>query len=198
MIHEALADNRALARQHLQHVLGNAGFKGELTNANGSKRRYLGGLEHDRAAGSECRSQAPASNRHREVPGHDHADNADGLLEGHVDATGHGYLSAEQALGRAAVVLQHVRDVVHFPAGVADGVAGVHDLEQCEFILMGTHDIGEATQQVRAITGSNFAPCLQCLVRTGDGLVGLLERGRRNSGDNLFGGRVDDAEHGAP
>ena len=42
--------------------------------------------------------EAPAGDRHREVPRHDDADHAERLVEGDVDAAGHRDLPAEQPL----------------------------------------------------------------------------------------------------
>ena len=158
VIDEALADHRSLAGQYLQDALGDAGLKRELAKTDCGEWGDLGGLEHDGAASRKCRCESPTGDRHREVPRHDDADDTDRLLEGHVDATGHGDLTTEEALGGAAVVLQDVGDVVDLPPGIADGVAGVDDLEQCELVLVRAHDVGEASQQVGPVAGCHLAP----------------------------------------
>ena len=50
------------------------------------QRRDLGGLEHHGVAGRQRGRETPAGDRHREVPGHDHADHAERFAEGDVDA----------------------------------------------------------------------------------------------------------------
>ena len=158
VIDEALADHRSLAGQNLQHAFGNAGLKCKLAKTDGGERSDLGGLEHHGAAGRKRRRESPAGDWHREVPRHDDADDTDRLLERHVDATGHRNLATEEALGGAAVVLQNIGDVVDLPPGIADGVAGVDDLQKCELILVRTHDVGEAAQKVRSVSGRHLAP----------------------------------------
>ena len=86
-------------------------------------RGELGRLEHDGVAGGERGREAPARDRHREVPRHDDADDAERLLERHVEAAGDRDLPAEEPLRRRGVVVEHVADVARLPPGVADGVA---------------------------------------------------------------------------
>ena len=129
MSDEAVSDHRPLARDNGEDSLGDSRLEGELSQADRRERRDLGGLQHDRASRGQCGCESPACDRHGEVPGDDDAHDADGLVEGHVDAAGHGDLAAEEALRSAGVVGQHVADVARLPARIADGVAGVGDLE---------------------------------------------------------------------
>src|ERR1700746_544199 len=47
VVDQALADHRALARQHLEHALGQAGLQGQLADPDRGQRRPLGRLgEH--------------------------------------------------------------------------------------------------------------------------------------------------------
>ena len=129
VVDEPLPDHAALARQHLEHVLRQPGLQGELGEPQRGQRGQLGRLEHDRVAGGERGREAPGRDRHREVPRHDHADHAERLVEGDVEAAGHRDLLADQPLRRRRVVGQHVADVAGLPAGVADGVPRVAHLE---------------------------------------------------------------------
>ena len=61
--------------------------------------------------------EAPAGDRHREVPRHDDADDAERLVEGDVDAAGDRDLPAEQPLRRAGVVVQARRGRCRPPSG---------------------------------------------------------------------------------
>ncbi len=83
---EPLADDRALARDHREDALRDPGLERELADAEGGHRGQLGRLEHDAVARGERRCEAPAGDRHREVPRDDHADDAERLLERHVRA----------------------------------------------------------------------------------------------------------------
>ena len=198
MIDEALTDNRSLAGEHREHVLGDAGLQGKLAKSDGGERRDLCRLHDDGATGRERWSETPTGNRHREVPGDDDADDADRLLEGHVYAAGDRDLPAEEPLGCPRVVGEHIRDVVGLPACISDRVTRVEDLELGKLLDMVAHDIGEATQHVRAVSGGDIAPRGKGLIRASDGLVNLLEGGRGHGRDDLFIRRIDDREHGAP
>ena len=68
-------------------------------------------------------------------------------MEGDVDAARHRDLLADQPLRGGGVVVQDVADVARLPAGVADGVAGVLDLEPGELLVVGVDDRGEGAQQ---------------------------------------------------
>src|SRR3712207_8143672 len=57
---------------------------------------------------------------HGEVPGHDHPDDAQWLVERHVDTTRHGDLPAEQPLRGGGVVVEHVPDVAGLPTRVRE------------------------------------------------------------------------------
>ena len=55
----------------VKHALGQAGLEGQLAEPDRGQRGELGRLEHDGVAGGERRGEAPAGDRHREVPRHD-------------------------------------------------------------------------------------------------------------------------------
>ena len=103
-------------------------------------------------------AKRPAGDRHREVPRHDHADDAERLVEGDVEAAGHRDLPAEQPLRRRAVVGQHVADVARLPAGVADGVPGVAHLELGQLLEVRVDDVGEPAQQPPAVGRGDLPP----------------------------------------
>ena len=100
VLDEAATDLGARAGDDLQDPLGDPRLHGELGQAEDRERRELGGLHDDRVARRQRRGEAPAGDEHREVPRHDHPDDAEGLAEGHVDPAGHRDLPAEVALGR--------------------------------------------------------------------------------------------------
>ena len=132
-----------LPGQHGEHALGQARLERQLADPDRRQRRDLGRLEHDRVAGRQRGRESPAGDGHREVPGHDHADHAERFAEGDVDAAGHRDLPAEEALGCGGVVVQAVADVARLPAGVADRVAGVLDLEPGQLLDVRVDDGGE-------------------------------------------------------
>ena len=87
------------------------------------------GLTTHGVAGGERWREPPGGDRHREVPRHDDADDADRLVERDVDPAGDGDLAARRAARAPGVVLEDVADVARLPAGVGDRVPGVRDLE---------------------------------------------------------------------
>ena len=141
----------------VKHALGQPGLERQLAEPDRGQRRQLGRLEDDGVAGGQRGREAPAGDRHREVPGHDDADDAERLVEGDVDAAGHRDLPAEQPLGRAGVVVEAVADVARLPARVAPGVAGVAHLELGELLDVRVDDGGEAAQQRRALARARSA-----------------------------------------
>ena len=103
-------------------------------------------------------SESPAGDGHGEVPRDDDPHHPEGLVEGQVDAAGHGDLAPAVPLGRGGVVLQHVPHVARLPAGIADHVAGVGHLEPGQLLAVGVHGRREAPQQARPVTGCHVAP----------------------------------------
>ena len=87
-----------LPGMHGEHALGQPGLERQLADPDRGQRGDLGRLEHDRVAGRQRGREAPAGDRHREVPRHDHADDAERLVEGDVDAAGDRDLPAEEPL----------------------------------------------------------------------------------------------------
>ncbi len=155
---------------------GHAGLERELGEPDRGQRGQLGRLEHDGVAGGERGRESPRRDRHREVPRHDHADDAERLVEGDVDAVGDRDLLADQPFRRAGVVGDHVADVAGLPPRVADRVPGVGDLELREVLEVGVDRVGEAAQQPGPVTRCDRAPGLERLAGPGDRGVGLLAR----------------------
>ncbi len=112
-----------------------------------------------------------------------------------VDTASHRDLSAEHPLGCPGVVVQHVCHVLGLPACVARNVAGVDDLHVHQLVLVRPDDGGEATQQGSPVPGGHGTPRFEGSVGSLDRSVGLLDRGPRDVGDDLFGGGVDDVGH---
>ena len=65
-------------------------------------------------------------------------------MEGQVDAAGDRDLAAEETLRRGRVVVEAVADVACLPAGVADRVAGVEDLQPGELLEVLVDDAAKA------------------------------------------------------
>ena len=102
--------------------------------------------------------------------GRDHADDAERFEEGDVEAAGDGDLPAGQPLHSPGRVVEQVADVARLPAGVADGVAGLADLQLGQFLDVRVDHGGEAAQQPGAVGGGQRRPSARCAARgPGDG-----------------------------
>ena len=78
---QLVADLAGLAGKNVHDAGGNAGALGELGERERRQRRCIGGLAHDRAAGSKCRGDLPGEHRVREVPRRDAGNDAHRLLD---------------------------------------------------------------------------------------------------------------------
>ncbi len=130
VLDEAPTDDRPRPGDHLEDALGQPGLQRQLAEAQRRQRGQPRRLQHHRVAGRQRRGEAPAGDRHREVPGHDEPDHPERLLEGDVHAAGDRDLSAQLALRRAGVIVEDVADVARLPARVGDGVPRVRHLER--------------------------------------------------------------------
>ena len=153
MVDEGTAGDVAVARYHLEEMLRQARLQGECGQAQGRQRGGLGGLEDDRVARCERREGPPGGDGHREVPGGDDADHAERFLEGDVPAAGYGDLLAEEAFGAARGVQQEVAGVAGLPAGVAEDMAGLADLQLRQYLHVRVDHVGEAAQQAGPVGG---------------------------------------------
>ncbi len=191
MSDETLSDDGSLAGQHGEDVLGQTSLEGELAEPDRRQRRYLGRLEHHGVARSQRRHEAPAGDRHREVPRHDHGDDAEGLLEGHVDAARDRDLPPEQAFRRGGVVVEDVAYVARLPPRVRDRVTGVAHLELRQFLERSVDGGGEPAQQTSPVGGRDLSPAVEGSLRAFDRGVGLLDRREVDGRDLLLGRRID-------
>ncbi len=126
------------------------------------------------------------------VPRHDDPHDADGFVEREVDAAGHGYLLADVAFDAPGVVVEDVADVARLPARVANGVARVGDLEECQIFEVGIDGLGKAAQQSSPIGWGDGCPVGERRLRTGNRRIGRRRVVGFDGGDDLFGGGVDD------
>ena len=81
MLDQSLADDRALADEHVDDAVGNPGIEDELAETDCRERRELGGLEDDGVRARERRPELPARDVRREVPGDDQSDDAERLAK---------------------------------------------------------------------------------------------------------------------
>jgi len=109
MERERLAGLLTKTRHDVEHSRRRSGLGGELRQADRRERRLLGGLQHHRVAGEECRPELPAADDERIVPRHDRGHDPQGLAayERQVVGPGGGDLVVE-LVGELGVVLDAV------------------------------------------------------------------------------------------
>ncbi|MNL14232.1 hypothetical protein D3C87_1351630 [compost metagenome] len=158
------------AIDHVDHA-GGQYVLDEIHHQHDGDRGLLGGLEHAAAAGRQHRGQLPGRHQQGEVPGDDLADHAYGLLEVVADGVliqlgGRALLGADAA-GEVAEVIHHQRQVGG--QGLAHRLAVLPGLGDGEHLYVLLDAIGDAQQQVAALSDAGLAPA-------GKGLVGGIQR----------------------
>ncbi|BFO20056.1 hypothetical protein SHKM778_64440 [Streptomyces sp. KM77-8] len=88
----------------------------------------------------------------------DDADDAERFEEGDVHAAGDRDLPAGEAFHSAGRVVEQVADVAGLPAGVAEGVAGLADLQAGQFLEVLVDGGGEPAQQPGPVGGGEGGP----------------------------------------
>ncbi len=177
--------------QDLEEPFGEPGLQGEFGQPECGERGGLGGFEEDGVARGERGGGAPGGDRHGEVPRGDDGDDAERFVEGDVQPAGHGDLRAGQPLRPAGRVVEEVPYVAGLPPGVADGVAGLLDLQAGQLFEVRVHGRGEAAQLPGAVAGGEGRPGVLRAVGAYDGGFDVLGGGGEDGGDDLFGGGVE-------
>jgi hypothetical protein len=159
------------------------------------QRRQLRRLEHDRVAAGERRAELPRRDVEREVPRRDQPDDAERLAERHVDAARDGDRLAVVLVDRARVEVEHLRDHADLAARAADRLAGVARLDPRQLLVMLFDERREAAQQPGPVGRCDGAPGGERRPCPRDGGVGLLDARRRDVGERLLGGGIEDRGH---
>ena len=82
MVDEGLTGLLAVPGQDVEHARRQPSFEGELPEAERGQGSVLGGLQNDRASGSQGRGDLPYCHQQRVVPRNDLRHNADRLALG--------------------------------------------------------------------------------------------------------------------
>ena len=119
MLGQRRADFRAEAGHDVDDAFRDAGVGQRLHQVEGGERSVLRRLDHAGVAADYGGQQLPRRDGHGEIPGRDHAADADGLADGHGELVGqlrrHG--RAEEAAAFAGVVVGGVDGFLHVAAG---------------------------------------------------------------------------------
>ena len=161
----------------VKHALGQPGLERQLADPDRGQRGELGRLEHDGVAGGQRRREAPAGDRHREVPRHDDADHAERLVEGDVDAAGApGSAGRTAARARRSSSSGTSRTLPASQRALPIVCPALRDLELGQLLDVRVDDGGERAQQPGPLAGRDVAPGREGLVRALDRGVGLRQR----------------------
>ncbi len=200
MIDQRIADHAAGTRHDVEHAGRQARFQRQLTDAQCGERGQFSRLHHDGAAAGQRRRKLPHADHQREIPGHDHGDNADRLAHrvgerirtrrDHVaaDLVGPAGIICEGIDRRGQVLAQHSRN----------RLAGIAAFQLGQFVRMPLHQFGELEQDVATLGGAHGAP--DAFEGAAGGDYGALDIGLvafRNRRDHLFGGGIERFERAA-
>ncbi len=195
---QRVADVRAGAGQDVDDA-GREDLGQDLGEGEGAQRRPGGRLQDDRVAGRQGRTELPGGHVERVVPRRDRGDDADRVAPDDRGVAGHelvGGQAVHDARG-AGEEAEQVRTDADLVDGGADRLAGVGALEAAELVGVGFERVGDLEHQERAILRRRLLPGLEGLGRGVHRAVDVLLRARRDVGDDLVVGRVDDVR-GAP
>jgi hypothetical protein len=163
------------------------------------ERRQLGGLEDDGVAAGERRSQLPARDVCREVPGDDEADDAERLPEGGRHAPSHGDRLPTVLVDRTGVEVEHLRHHPDLSARARDRLAHVLGLDARQLVGVLLDERREPSQEPCPIGRRHRAPGREGRLGIRDRLVRLLDPRLLELGDRHFRRRVDDGQgHAKP
>ncbi|MNZ92675.1 hypothetical protein D3C78_1117080 [compost metagenome] len=143
---EGLAGLLAQARQYVQHTRRHTGFKRQLRQTQGRKRRLLGRLENHRVTCGQGWGEFPRGHVQRKIPRHHGSHYAEGFAgdgRQHVLRTRCDLIvEFVEALG---VPAQHPGSTRHIDVvGVRDGLTHVQRIEQRQFFTVFEDQVGQA------------------------------------------------------
>ncbi len=185
----------------LKHAVGDARLLRQTRDAQGGEGGFLGGFEDHRVAGGERRAQLPAGHHQGEVPGHDGSHDTEGLAghqgQGGLFHRGDLIVDLVYRLGVPGDAVRGGGGVI--PHGVADGLAHIQRLQQCQLHQVQAHQLGEALHDELALLGREAAPALVVEGGTGrlDRQLGIGGVAGGDPGQQLAVGRIDAIEGGA-
>ncbi len=159
MPHDGFANFRT-AGDDVHHARGNARFDRQFSKTQRGERSLLGGLQHDRIAARQRRTQFPRRQQQREIPRNDQADHADRLAQGVGESVLERVDGLAMNLGRPArVVAQNVDHHRHVDvARFENRFAVVERFQLGKFVDVLLDQIGQTPDQTPALAGRHFAP----------------------------------------
>ena len=186
MLGERRADFGAESGDDVDDAFGQAGVGQRAHQIESGERSVLRGLDDAGVAADDGGQQLPRRNRHGEIPGRDHAADADGLAHGHGELVGHlrGHGGAEEAAAFAGVVVGGVDGFLHVAASFGEHLA--HFAGHVAGVLFFALDqnFGGAENDLGAARSGNQTPL-------GEGALGGVDGGVHVG----LGRFLEDADH---
>ena len=194
VLEQCLADDRAAAHHQVEHALGQAGALDDVDQRPGRPGDEVGRLDHDAVAVGERRGDLPGRDGDREIPGRDHADDAD-RLAGDLDADAGTHGRDALAIQAQALAGEEGEDLAG-AGGLADafrqGLAFLARQQAAELVLAGEDLVGGLLQDFVALLRGGAAPGREGSLGGGDRIVQVLNGALRILADDVVGvGRVD-------
>jgi hypothetical protein len=184
MLGQRRANFRAEAGHDVDHAFRDSCVSQRLHQVEGRERSVLGRLDHAGVAADHSGQQLPRRDGHGEVPGRDHAADADRLADGHGKLVGQlrGHGRAEQAAAFAGVVVGGVNRFLHVAAGFCQHLAHFAGHVTGIIFFPLDQDLGGAEDHLGAPGRGHEAPfgkrTLGCVHgRVHIGLIRALENG---------------------
>ena len=177
---------------------GQAGVDEALDEVVGGERSVFGGLDDAGVAADECGEELPRGDGHGEVPGGDHAADADR----HAD--GHGELGfqfrwgglAEEAAAFAGHVVGGVDGLLHVATGFGEDLAHLAGHVAGVLLLTLGEEFSGLVEDFGALGRGRETPALPGLGGGGDGVVDVGGGGGLEFADDVVGVGGIDVEEG--
>jgi hypothetical protein len=190
-----LPDRRTGPSHHIDHARRNTHFLRDVRQRQCGKRRLTRGLDDDRVATRQRRSNLPGRQEQRKIPRHNRGHHADRFAKrvGEEVALYRDGL-AVNLVGPACVVLKALgssRDLDL--AGLENGFAVMQRLESRELVGAGHQVLAEFPKQPSALARRQLPPrTVEGRASRPDGIIDVFPVRHSNSGDDFFSGRIDD------
>jgi hypothetical protein len=194
-----LDHHRRLAGHHVEDARRQAGAQPQLTQRQARKRRLLGRMQEDRAAGGERRRRLPGDHRAGEIPGRDQCCDPHRLAP-HLDfgiRQMRGDAFDVRPLRLLGVELDEARRIVDLALGLGERLALLDGHGQRQVVRVRDHQPVPRLQHGCAVLRQQRRPGRERGVGGVDGGRAFRARQRRHVGQMRAVGGVEDADRGA-
>ena len=185
------------AGNDVQHAGRNASFDRQLTEPQRGQRGLLGGLQNNRAAAGQRRTELPGGEQQREIPRNDQPHHPHRLAQRISERRLKRVDGLAVDLGcPSGVVAQNIDHHGHIHvARFEDRLAVVQRLQFGEFVDMVFDQVGQPPDQAAPFAGRHLAPgsapIFESFAGGPHGVVHVLRTGFNDLGQHFARGRID-------